>query len=54
MTLPALCSLRDAKEASDNGLLQLEAARSLAAQLVMAVAQVHSSGYAHGGKEHAW
>ncbi|KAF7552157.1 hypothetical protein G7Z17_g4490 [Cylindrodendrum hubeiense] len=48
VTVPARCSLMDAKEASDPRLLQLDVARSLAAQLVMAVALVHSQGYAHG------
>ncbi|KAM0322742.1 hypothetical protein ACHAQA_009333 [Verticillium albo-atrum] len=50
VTLPARCSLRDAKEASGNSLFQLDAARSLAAQLVMAVSLIHSQGYAHGGE----
>ncbi|KAJ0162164.1 Serine/threonine-protein kinase SRPK [Colletotrichum tanaceti] len=50
VTLPARCSLRDAKEASGNSLLQLDVARSLAAQLVLAVSLVHSKGYAHGGE----
>lgn len=48
VTLPARCSLRDAKEASGSSLFQLDVARSLAAQLVMAVSLVHSQGYAHG------
>ncbi|GJC96712.1 SRPK2 bound unphosphorylated [Colletotrichum higginsianum] len=48
VTLPARCSLRDAKEASGNSLLRLDVARSLAAQLVLAVSLVHSKGYAHG------
>ncbi|KAK0614608.1 kinase-like domain-containing protein [Immersiella caudata] len=46
--VPARCSLRDAKEASDWRLFQLNVARSLAAQLVMAVFHVHSQGFAHG------
>lgn len=50
VTLPARCSLRDAKEASGSSLFQLDVARSLAAQLVMAVSLVHSQGYAHGGE----
>jgi len=45
---PARCSLRDAKEASDWRLFQLDVARSLAAQLAMAISLVHSQGYAHG------
>ncbi|GKT64161.1 hypothetical protein ColTof4_06537 [Colletotrichum tofieldiae] len=48
VTLPARCSLRDAKEAAGSSLIQLDVARSLAAQLVMAVSLVHSKGYAHG------
>lgn len=50
VTLPARCSLRDAREASGSSLFQLDVARSLAAQLVMAVTLVHSQGYAHGGE----
>ncbi|KAF4456878.1 hypothetical protein F53441_1089 [Fusarium austroafricanum] len=45
---PARCSLIDAKDASSSGLFQLDVARSLAAQLVMAVSHVHAQGYAHG------
>ncbi|TQN68767.1 Serine/threonine-protein kinase SRPK [Colletotrichum shisoi] len=48
VTLPARCSLMDAKEASDPRLFQLDVARSLAAQLAIAVSIVHSHGYAHG------
>lgn len=48
-TVPARCSLMDAKEASDPRLFQLDVARSLAAQLAMAISLVHSQGYAHGG-----
>lgn len=49
VTTPARCSLTVAKEESDSRLFQLDVARSLAAQLVTAVAHVHSHGYAHGG-----
>lgn len=49
VTVPARCSLIDAKEASEMLLFQLDVARSLAAQLVMAVSLVHAQGYAHGG-----
>ncbi|KAI9163468.1 Serine/threonine-protein kinase SRPK [Paramyrothecium foliicola] len=49
VTFPARCSLMDAKEASNPWFFQLDVARSLAAQLVMAVSLVHSQGYAHGG-----
>ncbi|KAI0556270.1 kinase-like domain-containing protein [Xylaria curta] len=48
VTFPARCSLRDAREASGPGLFQLDVARSLAAQLTMAVSLVHSQDYAHG------
>ncbi|KAH7354371.1 kinase-like domain-containing protein [Plectosphaerella cucumerina] len=48
VTLPARCSLREAKEASGSCLFQLDVARSLAVQLVMAVSIVHAKGYAHG------
>ncbi|GAO15373.1 hypothetical protein UVI_02010370 [Ustilaginoidea virens] len=43
----SLSNLRDAVEGG-NGLFQLNVARSLAAQLVMAVSIIHSRGYAHG------
>ncbi|KPM42259.1 hypothetical protein AK830_g4294 [Neonectria ditissima] len=42
VTLPARCSLQNAREASGSSLFQLDVARSLAAQLVMAVSLVHS------------
>ncbi|OAA43646.1 protein kinase domain protein [Metarhizium rileyi] len=48
VTLPARCSLRDAGEASDSALFPLDVARSLAAQLAMALSLVHDAGYAHG------
>ncbi|KFA51242.1 hypothetical protein S40293_05110 [Stachybotrys chartarum IBT 40293] len=50
VTVPARCSLRNAREASGSYLFQLDVARSLAAQLVTAVSLVHSQGYAHGGE----
>lgn len=46
---PALCSLREATSASDVGLFQLEVARSLAAQLVIAFSLIHAKEYCHGG-----
>lgn len=49
VTIPVRCSLMDAKEASDPWLFQLDVARSLAAQLTMAISLVHSRGYVHGG-----
>ncbi|KAI1123934.1 kinase-like domain-containing protein [Nemania abortiva] len=48
VTTPAQCCLTDAREASHSGLFQLDVARSLAAQLAIAVAYVHSKGYVHG------
>ncbi|KAF5560102.1 SRPK2 bound unphosphorylated [Fusarium phyllophilum] len=48
VTTPARCSLMDTKDASNSGLFQLDVARSLAVQIVKAVAHVHSRGYAHG------
>ncbi|KAI1426322.1 kinase-like domain-containing protein [Xylaria sp. FL1777] len=48
VTTPARCSLANTKEASSSGLFQLDVARSLAAQLVMAVAYIHDKGYIHG------
>ena len=49
VTTPARCSLRELKAGCHSGLFQLDVARSLAAQLVIAVSLVHSHGYAHGG-----
>ncbi|WYZ42239.1 hypothetical protein EsH8_V_001134 [Colletotrichum jinshuiense] len=48
VTSPARCSLADTKEASSSGLFQLAVARSLAAQLAVAVAYIHDLGYVHG------
>lgn len=50
VTLPARCSLKEAKEVSDTALFKLDVARSMAAQLTKAVSYIHSQGYAHGGK----
>lgn len=50
VTIPARCSLADAKEEGGRGLFQLDVARSLAAQLISAVSFIHSQGYCHGGK----
>lgn len=49
VTTPTRRSLQEVKGAFEGDLLQIDVARSLGAQLVMAVAQVHSKGYAHGG-----
>lgn len=48
VTTPARMSLSEAKDASYNRLFQLEVARALAAQLVIAVEYVHSQGFIHG------
>ncbi|KAH7375207.1 kinase domain-containing protein [Plectosphaerella cucumerina] len=48
VTRPAMCSLADAVEAGDHRPFQTDVARSLAAQLAMAVAYMHSLGYVHG------
>ena len=48
VTTPARCSLVHSLD--DYDLFPLDVARSLAAQLVMAVARVHSSGIVHGGE----
>lgn len=49
VTAPARCILSDAAEAADYEPFQLHVARSLAAQLTIAVAYVHELGYVHGG-----
>jgi serine/threonine-protein kinase SRPK3 len=48
VTIPARCSLVQALQ--DYDLFPLDAARSLAAQLVMAVARIHKLGIVHGGQ----
>ncbi|CAG7989847.1 unnamed protein product [Penicillium salamii] len=48
VTIPARMSLSEAKDASYNRLFQLDVARALAAQLVLAVEYVHSQGFVHG------
>ncbi|KAK4208989.1 Serine/threonine-protein kinase [Rhypophila decipiens] len=48
VTPPARCSLRDAREASSRWLFPLDVARSMAAQLAMAVQVVHEWGWVHG------
>lgn len=49
VTLAARCSLLDAKKASGPRLFSLDVARSLAAQLCLAVSFVHTQGFVHGG-----
>lgn len=49
-TVPALCSLSDAKDGSYKRLFRVETARSIVAQLVLAVDYVHRRGVVHGGK----
>ncbi|KAG2420059.1 hypothetical protein HFD88_004857 [Aspergillus terreus] len=48
VTSPARVSLSDAKNASRISLFQLDVARALAAQLVIAVRYIHSQGLVHG------
>ncbi|KAK7407827.1 hypothetical protein QQX98_009998 [Neonectria punicea] len=48
VTNPARCSLADAKDSSISCLFQLQVARALAAQLAIAVVQIHDLGYVHG------
>ncbi|KAG5959064.1 hypothetical protein E4U56_005152 [Claviceps arundinis] len=48
VTLPARCNLEEAQHNSSPSIFQLDVARSLAAQLVIAVSIVHEKGYAHG------
>ena len=50
VTAPARCSVSQAKEASQSWLFQLPVARSLAAQLTMAVTYIHKQGLVHGGE----
>jgi hypothetical protein len=49
VTAPAMCSISGAKDASYNRLFQASTARSLIAQLVLAVAYTHARGVVHGG-----
>lgn len=49
-TAPARCSLVDTKEASVCRLFRLDVARSLAAQLTLAIAHTHERGVVHGGE----
>lgn len=50
VTTPARCSLSDTKESSGSRLFQLPVARSLAAQLAMAVAYTHKQGLVYLSK----
>jgi serine/threonine protein kinase len=53
VAMPARMSLSEAKDASYNRLFQLEVARALSAQLVLAVEYVHSQGFVHGDLHYA-
>lgn len=46
---PAACSVRESKECSATMLFPVEAARSIAAQLIMGTSYLHSKGICHGG-----
>ncbi|KAG6179090.1 hypothetical protein E4U27_003396 [Claviceps purpurea] len=48
VTLPARCDLTEAQCNASTNFFQLDVARSLAAQLAIAVSMVHEKGYAHG------
>ncbi|KAI1024300.1 hypothetical protein LB504_005524 [Fusarium proliferatum] len=48
VTALARCSLRDAQDAADFYMFQLPVARSIAVQMVYAVAYIHSQGLVHG------
>ncbi|KAI0126811.1 putative srpk [Xylariales sp. AK1849] len=50
VTTPARCSLADAAEAADYSPFNLCVARSISAQLAMAVAHIHELGYVHGAR----
>ncbi|CCE29213.1 related to dis1-suppressing protein kinase dsk1 [Claviceps purpurea 20.1] len=50
VTLPARHNLKNAQYNAGTELFQLDVARSLAAQLAIAVSIVHEQGYAHGGE----
>lgn len=50
VTTPARCSLVDAAEAANYSPFQLHVARSVSAQLAIAVAYIHKLGYVHGGQ----
>lgn len=50
VTIPARETIAGAKDGSYSRLFQLDVVRALAAQLILAVAHVHSHGYIHGGK----
>ncbi len=47
---PSRCSLSLSKLGSMTGLFPLEAARAIAAQLILGVNYIHSRGVAHGGR----
>lgn len=49
VTTPAMMSLAEAKDASYRRLFQLPVARAIAAQIVLAVALLHSQGIVHAG-----
>lgn len=50
VTRPGMCSLADAIEAGDHRPFKTDVARSLAAQLAIAVAYLHNLGFVHGGE----
>ncbi|RJE23227.1 Protein kinase domain protein [Aspergillus sclerotialis] len=48
VTVPAMCSISSAKDGSNNRLFKANTARSIIAQLVLAVAYIHDMGIVHG------
>lgn len=47
----AICTIADAKEDAGNFMFPAETARSIAAQLILGLAYLHSRGVCHGGEE---
>ena len=51
---PARCSVADSKEASINWMFSMALARAIAAQVVLGLKDIHSSGVVHGGRWAVW
>jgi serine/threonine protein kinase len=47
---PAVCSIAASKEACADFMFPVETARSIAAQLIMGLSDLHSQGVCHGGR----
>ena len=50
MTTPGTQDLISVRDHTSTGIHALDVSRALAAQLVLAVAYIHSQGFVHGGK----